>query len=78
MGVLKQKIGAMTNTIITKLPSVGSAISSTGLIYSVNINDSIDFKSGPVDVEDADSEWFESLDQNDAETVNDIITNNSN
>lgn len=65
-------------THLTLLPSVGSAISSTGLIYSVKSNDSIDFRSGPVDVEDADSEWFECLDSGDAETVNHIISNNLN
>ena len=67
----------MLNINIIQLPSVGSAISSTGLIWPVQIDGNIE----PwlmVCIEDASSEWFESLDSADTETVNHIITNNLN
>jgi hypothetical protein len=65
----------MTNTIIIKLPSVDSEISSTGLVWSGKM---LRDWPGPLSLEDCPSEWFESLDSDDAETVNDIITNNLN
>jgi len=67
----------MLNINIIQLPSVGSAISSTGLIWPVQIDGNID-RAGMVCIEDASSEWFESLDSADTETVNHIITNNLN
>jgi len=58
----------MTQNKITKLQSVGSAISNFGFIYPLHADGSVDY-SCQVDLDDASDEWIAALSKEDLAIV---------